>query len=149
MSDEPARRYEPIAVSAESTVVAEYVPDTQAEAAYQSEAALEQELIRLLQSQAYEYLPITSEAQLVANLRVQLEALNATSFSDAEWTQFFTERIAGANDGIVEKTIRIQEDHVQLLKRDDGTVKNITLIDKQNIHNNRLQVINQYEIGPG
>ncbi len=149
MSDVPARRYEPIAVSAESTVVAEYVPDTHAEAAYQSEAALEHELIRLLQSQAYGYLPLTSEAQLVANLRTQLEALNAMSFSDAEWTQFFTERIAGANDGIVEKTIRIQEDHVQLLQRDDGTVKNITLIDKQNIHNNRLQVINQYEIGEG
>ena len=59
------------------------------------------------------------------------------------------ERIAGANDGIVEKTVRIQEDHVQLLKRDDGSTKNITLLDKTNIHNNRLQVINQYEVGQG
>ena len=58
------------------------------------------------------------------------------------------QRIAG-NDGIVEKTVRIQEDHVQLLKRDDGSTKNVTLIDKTNIHNNRLQVINQYEIGQG
>ncbi len=59
------------------------------------------------------------------------------------------EKIAGANEGIVEKTVRIQEDHVQILKRDDGTTKNIMLIDKKNIHNNRLQVINQYEIGQG
>ena len=149
MSDASPRKYEPIAVSAESTVVAEYTPDAVGAGSYQSESALEQELIRLLQSQAYEYLPITSESQLVANLRTQLEALNSVTFSDSEWEQFFTERIAGANDGIVEKTVRIQEDHVQLLKRDDGSVKNILLIDKQNIHNNRLQVINQYEIGQG
>ncbi|WP_168915053.1 type I restriction endonuclease subunit R [Microcella flavibacter] len=149
MSDAPSRRFEPIAVSAESTVVAGYVPDAQAAAAYQSESALEHELIRLLQSQAYEYLPIASEAQLVANLRAQLEALNRITFSDAEWSDFFENKIAGKNDGIVEKTVRIQEDHVQLLKRDDGSTKNITLLDKQNIHNNRLQVVNQYEIGQG
>jgi type I restriction enzyme R subunit len=149
MSDTTLRKYHPIAVSTESTVVSEYVPDAKSEAAYQSEAALERELIRLLVSQAYEYLPITSEAQLVANLRTQLEALNHVTFTDGEWDRFFTEKIAGKNDGIVEKTIRIQEDHVQILKRDDGSTKNITLLDKQNIHNNRLQVINQYEIGRG
>ena len=149
MSDLSPRKYDPIAVSSESTVVAEYIPDVAGASSYQSEADLERELIRLLQSQAYEYLPITSETQLVANLRTQLEALNAIRFSDSEWEQFFSERIAGANDGIVEKTVRIQEDHVQLLKRDDGSIKNILLIDKQNIHNNRLQVINQYEIGQG
>ncbi|WP_057374650.1 type I restriction endonuclease subunit R, partial [Propionibacterium freudenreichii] len=149
MSDSPARAYDPIAVSAESTVVAEYVPDPARAEAYQSEAALEREVIRLLEGQAYDYLPITSEAELVANLRVQLEKVNKTTFSDAEWEQFFTTKIAGANDGIVEKTVRIQEEHVQILKRDDGTTKNISLIDKTNIHNNRLQVINQYEIGRG
>ncbi|WP_339619561.1 type I restriction endonuclease subunit R [uncultured Salinibacterium sp.] len=146
MSDLP-RKYDPIALSSESTVVAEYIPDASAASSYQSEADLERELVRLLQSQAYEYLPVTSETQLVANLRAQIEALNHITFSDIEWEQFFTERIAGTNDGIVEKTVRIQEDHVQLLKRDDGSTKNILLIDKQNIHNNRLQVINQYEIG--
>ncbi|PRB41849.1 DEAD/DEAH box helicase [Arthrobacter sp. MYb23] len=149
MSDLTPRTYDPIAVSSESTVVAEYIPDAAVAGSYQSEAELERELIRLLESQAYEYLPITSEAQLVANLRTQLEALNGVIFSDAEWGQFFSERIASANDGIVEKTVRVQEDHVQLLKRDDGSIKNILLIDKQNIHNNRLQVINQYEIGQG
>ncbi|WP_448712210.1 type I restriction endonuclease subunit R [Microbacterium profundi] len=149
MSDYPPRRYEPIAISDESTVVAEYVPDAHAAAAYQSESALEEELIRVLQSQAYEYLPIASEAHLVANLRGQLEALNHMTFSDLEWIDFFENKIAGKNDGIVEKTVRVQEDHVQLLKRDDGSTKNITLLDKQNIHNNRLQVVNQYEIGQG
>lgn len=149
MSDATPRKYDPIAVSSESTVVAEYIPDAAGAGSYQSEAELEREFIRLLQSQAYEYLPITSEAHLIANLRTQLEALNSITFSDTEWDQFFSERIAGANDGIVEKTVRIQEDHVQLLKRDDGSVKNILLVDKQNIHNNRLQVINQYEIGQG
>ncbi|AKE89613.1 type I restriction endonuclease subunit R [Rhodococcus aetherivorans] len=149
MSEATPRKYDPIAVSAESTVVAEYVPDTKAEAAYQSEAALERELVRLLESQAYEYLPITSEAQLVANLRAQLEVLNHITFSDAEWKDFFENKIAGKNDGIAEKTVRVQEDHVQLLKRDDGSTKNITLLDKHHIHNNRLQVINQYEIDRG
>ncbi|QOD45281.1 type I restriction endonuclease subunit R [Clavibacter zhangzhiyongii] len=134
-------------MSSESTVVALYSPDGFGAGAYQSEAELERELIRLLQSQAYEYLPISSEAQLVSNLRVQLEALNAIAFSDAEWGHFFNERIAGVNEGIADKTVRIQEDHVQLLKRDDGSIKNIMLIDKQNIHNNRLQLVNQYETG--
>jgi type I restriction enzyme R subunit len=147
VSDAGPTKYDPIAVSSESTVVAEYVPDGQAASSYQSEAALESELIRLLQSQAYEYLPVTSEAQLVSNLRTQLEELNQLTFSDAEWAKFFETKIAGQNDGIVDKTVRIQEDPVQLLARDDGTTKNITLIDKRNIHNNRLQVINQYEVG--
>jgi type I restriction enzyme R subunit len=144
MSEFPSR-YEAIALSNESTVVAEFIPEEVREASYQSEAALERDLIAQLQKQAYDYLPITSEADLIANLRAQLEALNRLSFSDAEWQRFFSTCIAGANDGIVEKTARIQEDHVQLLKRDDGSTKNIYLIDKRSIHNNRLQVINQYE----
>lgn len=149
MTESKVMRYETIAVSSESTVVAEFVPDAAAESAYQSEADLERELVKLLQGQAYDYLPITTETQLVANLRSQLEALNGITFSDSEWERFFSEKIAGANDGITEKTVRIQEDHVQVLKRDDGTTKNVQLVDKTNIHNNRLQVINQYEIGQG
>ena len=146
MTDGAPPRYEPIAVSSESTVVAEFVADAAQEAGYQSEADLERAFIDLLGEQAYEYLPLTSEVELIANLRAQLEALNGIEFSDAEWDRFFTERIAGAKDGPVEKTIRIQEDHVQLLRRDDGSNKNVALIDKANIHNNRFQVINQYEV---
>ena len=148
MSEERAAyRYEPIAVSEESTVVAEFVAvHTTRETGYQSEAALERALIEHLQAQAYAYLPITAEADLIANLRRQLERLNKIEFSDGEWERFFNGCIAGANEGIVEKTRRIQEDHIQILKRDDGTTKNIYLIDKQAIHNNTLQVINQYEV---
>ena len=141
-------RIEPIALSNESTVVAEFLPDGVRETSYQSEAELEKAFIKQLQLQAYEYLPLTSEADLVANLRLQLEILNKIAFSDAEWERFFGTCISSANDGIVEKTTRIQEDHVQVLKRDDGTVKNIYLIDKRHIHNNSLQVINQYETTP-
>ena len=144
-----ARKFDPIAISAESTVVAEYVPEPSDSASHQSEAALEAQFIALLESQAYERLTLASEADLVANLRTQLEALNKVTFSDAEWDRFFGERVAGKNDGIVEKTVRIQEDHVQLLTRDDGTTKNISLIDKKNIHNNRLQVLNQYTVDKG
>ena len=149
MSEGSAYRYDPIALSSESTVVAEFVADESSAAGYQSEAELEREFIRLLQSQAYEYLPITTEADLVTNLRVQLELLNGITFSDGEWDRFMGEQIASSNDTIEAKTIRVQEDHVQLLKRDDGTTKNVSLIDKENIHNNRLQVINQYEVGQG
>ena len=140
-------RYEPIALSNESTVVAEFQPNALGvrEAAYQSEAELENIFIQQLQMQAYEYLPITSEAEMVANLRRQLEKLNKVTLSDAEWERFFSTCIASANDGLLEKTARIQEDHVQVLKRDDGSTKNIYLVDKANIHNNALQVINQYE----
>lgn len=142
-------RFEPIALSSESTVVAEFQPDAAHETGYQSEAELEKAFIRQLQQQAYEYLAITSESQLIANLRTQLERLNKIRLSDAEWERFFTTCVAGANDGIIEKTARIQEDHVQVLKRDDGTTKNIYLIDKANIHNNSLQVLNQYEVAQG
>ena len=137
--------YNVVVSSNEATVVAEYQADYGRSDAYQSEAELERELIRLLQAQGYEYLLIHDEAALVANLRRQLEALNDYIFSDAEWHRFFAESIASSNEGIVEKTRKLQTDHVQNLKRDDGKTKNINLIDKKNIHNNRLQVINQYQ----
>lgn len=149
MIEAQARKYDTIAVSSESTVVAEFLSDSAKETAYQSEAQLEQEFIGLLEGQAYEHVQLTSEEHLVKNLRTQLETLNRFTFSDEEWDRFFTERIASTGEGIVEKTVRIQEDHVQLLTRDDGSTKNITLLDKQNIHNNRLQVINQYAVDRG
>ena len=141
--------YHIVSADHESTVAAEYTPVARQDDAYQSEADLEREFLRLLKEQGYEYLRVANEAELIANLRRQLEALNRYTFSDAEWGRFFRERVAGANDGIVEKTRRIQDDPVQILKRDDGTTKNITLIDKKNIHNNRLQVLNQYEEADG
>ena len=137
--------YNVIAQSEESTVLSEYIPQGKRVEGYQSEADLERELIKLLGELGYEYLPVHSEAELISNLRKKLEELNDYTFSESEWEQFFTGCIAGKNDGIVEKTRRIQEDYVQVLHRDNGATKNITLIDKKNIYNNRLQVINQYE----
>ncbi|MGP7960677.1 type I restriction endonuclease subunit R [Sanguibacter sp. A247] len=143
-----ASRFEPIALSSESTVVAEFEADLAETTRYQSEAELEAELVRLLREQAYEYLPIATEQDLVANLRTQLEALNRIEFTDGEWQRFFTTVIASANDSVREKTVRIQENHVEAFRREDGSTKNIALIDKVHIHNNRLQVVNQYEV-PG
>ncbi len=139
-------KYEPIAMSSESTVVAEFDAPARDTNAYQSEAQLEDAFIDLLRGQAYEYLPITSDAELLLNLRKQLEVLNSIQFTDLEWERFFRESVSGERDGILEKTRRIQEDHIRVLKRDNGEIKNIYLIDKQQIHNNRVQVINQYEV---
>ena len=136
-----------IAQTTENTVVTEYEPVKTRSGNYQSEAALEKEFIRMLTEQGYEYLTIHKEDDLINNLRGQLEKLNNYNFSQAEWDRFFKECIANQNEGIVEKTRKIQDDNIQVLKRDDGSTKNITLIDKKNIHNNFLQVINQYVIG--
>jgi type I restriction enzyme R subunit len=138
-------RYNIVASTDESTVVAEYTPNYVRSSKYQSEAELERVFISILESQGYEHLKISNEAELTANLRRQLELLNNYSFTEGEWKRFFAECLANTNEGIVEKTRKIQDDHIQILKRDDGTTKNIYLLDKKNIHNNRLQVINQYE----
>lgn len=137
-------KYNVVMEMIDSTVVAEYEPLKNRSDAYQSEAALENEFIKMLTEQGYEYLTIHDSSALVNNLRTQLELLNDYKFTENEWTRFFNTNIANNNDGIVEKTKKIQTDHIQVLKRDNGTSKNISLIDKKNIHNNRLQVINQY-----
>lgn len=137
-------QYNIIAESAEYTVVSEFEHAVSTSEAYQSEAELEKEFIRLLGEQGYEYLPIHTEADLVSNLRTSLEKLNDYRFTDNEWEHFFNECIANKNDDIVAKTARIQEDYIQVLKRDNGESRNIYLIDKKNIHNNFVQVINQY-----
>lgn len=138
-------QYNIIAENEEYTVVSEYETQYGAPDQYQSEAALEKDFIKTLMEQGYEYLPIHREKDLVENLRVQLERLNHYTFTDGEWDRFFNENIANKNDGIEAKTAKIQDAHIQLLKRDNGESKNIYLIDKKSIHNNYLQVINQYE----
>lgn len=131
----------------ESTVVAKYERDNAVqEDSYQSEAQLEQAFIRQLTSQAYERLFIHTEQDLIANLRRQLERLNHYAFSETEWKHFFNEVIANKNSHIADKSEIIQQDEIQLLTRDDGTTKNIRLVDKEDIHNNHLQVLNQYEV---
>ena len=129
----------------ESTVVTEYVKEDIPVYSYQSEADLEREFIKNLQNQGYEYLNIHNEEELIINLKNKLEKLNNIIFSEKEWERFFKEKIANKNESIIEKTRTIQEDYIKSFTRDNGTLINISLIDKKNIHNNFLQVINQYE----
>ena len=136
--------YNVVASSDDSTVVSEYTPEQSESSKYQSEAELEKEFISLLGRQGYSYLPIHSEKELIENLRTQIEKLNDFHFTDNEWDRFFNDVLANTNEGIVEKTRIIQQNNVQVLKRDDGSTKNITIINKRNIHKNYLQVINQY-----
>lgn len=137
-------KYGLVAENMESTIVAKYDSDKAKESKYQSEADLEKAFIKQLQAQAYEYLPIHTEQDLINNLRKQLEKLNNYQFEDKEWDTFFKKNIANAADTITDKTFTIQEDYVKLLQLKDGSTKNIYLLDKKNIHNNTLQVINQY-----
>lgn len=145
-------KYNLVAENPQSTVVSEYFKSADRVrdgSAYQSEADLERAFIKQLETQAYEYLPITSEETLVVNLRKQLEKLNNFEFTDVEWERFFVSEIANPNQSVVDKTITIQENHVKNLTHDDGSVKNIYLIKKDNIHDNSLQVINQYATEDG
>jgi len=142
-------KYNLVAENSQSTVVSEYTPNGIRVAHYQSETELELAFIKQLETQAYEYITITSEADLLLNLRQQLEKLNDFSFTDAEWERFFSGELANPNQSIEEKTATIQEDYIKNLMRDDGTVKNVYLIKKDNIHDNSLQVINQYATEEG
>ena len=143
-----------ISYNPESTLVAEFKRDDRRDRSYQSEAALEESFIRQLVEQGYEYLPIKDEAGLISNLRAQLEKLNGCRFSDSEWDLFFRTVLANRNDGIVEKTNTIQNDSVKVLSLIDGgkdgiSFRNIKLIDKDDIHRNSLQVMNQYVTDDG
>ena len=129
----------------ESTVVTEYVKEDTLVYTYQSEADLEREFIKNLQNQGYEYLIIHNEKEFIKNLKDKLEKLNNIIFSEKEWERFFKEKIANKNESIIEKTRTIQEDYIKSFTRDNATLVNISLIDKKNIHNNFLQVINQYK----
>ncbi|MCR5323877.1 MAG: type I restriction endonuclease subunit R [Lachnospiraceae bacterium] len=137
-------QYNVLLATDEATVVAEYTPEKQNRTDYQTEGELEASFIKQLQSQGYEYLDFHTPEDMIDNLRKCLEDLNDYKFTDAEWQKFFKNNIANKGDGIKEKTEKIQRDYVQNLTRDDGSTENIKLIDKSNIHKNRLQVIHQY-----
>lgn len=124
-----------VAETNENTVVTEYEPVKERSDTYQSEAELEKEFIRLLCEQGYEYLPIHTEADLIRNLRARLEELNHYHFPDSEWERFFSDVLANKNEGIVEKTRRIQEDYVQNLSRDDGMSMICSFGDRHSIMN--------------
>ncbi|EAJ0878562.1 type I restriction endonuclease subunit R [Campylobacter upsaliensis] len=134
-----------LAQSTASTIAVEFTPSKRQNSSYQSEAQLEKELIATLQAQGYEYAKITDEKSLESNLRTKLEELNSTTLSDTEWRRFFSQVLSRANASIVEKSVLIQEDYIQPLERDNGSIINFKLIDKADIHKNSLQVINQYQ----
>lgn len=118
------------------------------ETTYQSEAELERQMIENLVSQGYERLIVKSNDELYTNLKIQIGKLNNISFSDEEWNRFLIEYLDTPNDGMIEKTRKVQENHIHDFIFDDGHLKNIKIIDKKNIHNNFLQVANQI-VGEG
>ena len=120
-------------------------PDRRVEE-YQTESQLEENMINNLVSQGYERLDVRSMDDLYANLRVQIEKLNDVRFSDSEWKRFLLEYLDAPNDGIIEKTRKIQENYIYDFIFDNGRLRNIKIIDKKNIHNNHLQVVNQVTV---
>lgn len=139
-------QYKVIIQQTESTVVSEYKSEIKKPEAYQSERDLELALLSQLKNQGYEFLKVHEAKGLLSNLKIQLEALNHMTFTFKEWDAFLSAYIQNPNEGIVEKTKKIQEDYIYTLKREDGSSKNIYLMDKKSIHNNKLQVIHQYEV---
>lgn len=128
-------------------ILAKYEKESSAhDKAYQSEADLERELIENLISQGYERFKASSNEDLYRNLRDKIEKLNKVLFTDDEWRRFLTEYLDAPNDGIVEKTRKIQENYIYDFKFDNGDLKNIKIIDKKNIHNNYMQVMNQFSV---
>jgi type I restriction enzyme R subunit len=136
----------PIAESNTFIVLDKYTKALQGNEAYQSEQALEQELIADLRNQGYEYLPgLNTPEALIANVRTQLEALNNVRFSDGEWLRFVETYLDKPSDDITSKTRKIHDDYIYDFVFDDGHIQNIYLLDKTNIARNKCQVIKQFE----
>ena len=133
----------------EATVCAEAPKTVTDSSAYQTEAELEESLIAQLVSQGYQRLRINDQAGLISNLRDQIEKLNNLTFTDEDWNTFFTSKVANSSDGIVDKARIIQKSPVIDFTMGDGTLVNIKLLDRDHIHKNRLQVLNQYEANEG
>lgn len=140
----PAHTITPILLTEEHTVASEIPVTADQEHTYQTEAQLEAEFIATLQGQAYDYLPLRTAEDLKNNLRTQLEKLNNYQLTDTEWERFYTTVVANPTASHTDKTQIIQREPIQPCVLDDGTIKNLKLIDRRDIHNNTLQVINQY-----
>jgi len=115
-------------------------------AGFQSESALEREFIQDLINQGYENPSGLNTLQaMLANVRVQLQALNNMVFTDAEWARFVEEYLDRPSEGIVDKTRKLHDNYIYDFVFDDGHIQNIYLVDKNNITRNKLQVISQFE----
>ncbi|OUD35696.1 type I restriction endonuclease subunit R [Flavobacterium sp. FPG59] len=122
-----------------------YSEVNEAPTVYQTEAALEKEFIQDLINQGYENPSLTTIEAMLANVRVQLQALNNMEFSDSEWARFVEEYLDKPSDNLVEKTRKIHENYIYDFVFDDGHIQNIYLVDKKNIARNKVQVIKQFE----
>ena len=135
---------ETVAETNEGILLAEYEYKHRRDRENQSEADLEKQLINdLVNDLNYDHLSIHTQEELLLNAKTQLEKLNKVIFTGEEWRRFVVEYLDCPNEGLVEKTRKIQENHIYDFIFDDGRIKNIKIIDKENIHNNRLQVVNQ------
>ena len=138
--------YKTIAESNNFIVLDKYTKEWQVNESYQSEYDLEREFIQDLQNQGYEYaLDLNTPEKLLANVRVALQALNNTQFSDGEWLRFVETWLDKPSDSIIDKTRKIHDDYIHDFVFDDGRIKNIYLLDKKNIARNKVQVIKQFE----
>ena len=138
--------YNSIAESKSFIVLDKYTQEWKVAEGYQSESDLERELIQDLANQGYEFLPgLNNPEALLANVRVQLQALNSVQFSDGEWRRFVETFLDKPSDSIVEKTRKIHDDYIHDFVFDDGRIQNIYLLDKKNIARNKVQVIKQFE----
>ena len=147
MSEETFKyKTSPIAEMQGGIVLARFEKPERRVEEYQTESQLEENMINNLVSQGYERLDVRSMDDLYVNLRIQIEKLNDVKFSDSEWKRFLLEYLDAPNDGIIEKTRKIQENHIYDFIFDDGRLRNIKIIDKKNIHNNHLQVVNQVTV---
>ena len=138
--------YKTIAESKNFIVLDKYTAEWKAAEGYQTEEALERELIQDLVNQGYEFVPgLNAPEKLLANVRVQLQALNNVQFTDAEWQRFVSNWLDKPSEGIVDKTRKVHDDYVHDFVFDDGHIQNIYLFDKKHIARNKLQVIKQFE----
>ena len=138
--------YKTIAESRNFIVLDKYTAEWKAAEGYQTEEALECELIQDLVNQGYEFVPgLNAPEKLLANVRVQLQALNNVQFTDAEWQRFVSNWLDKPSEGIVDKTRKVHDDYVHDFVFDDGHIQNIYLFDKKHIARNKLQVIKQFE----
>ena len=138
------QNYNIIAEQEHTTVMAHYEALPREDRGYQSEAELENAFIKQLVEQGYERVNITDEKALILNLRKQMDRLNGLTLSDKEWKQLFEGCIASPQMTIEDKTERIQRTEIVNITLDNGASQNIKLIDKKNVHNNHVQVLNQY-----
>lgn len=135
-----------IAESNNFIVLDKYVTEWEASDRYQSEAELERELIQDLRNQGYEFVPdLTSQSAMLANVRVQLQALNQVVFSEGEWRRFTEGYLDNPSDTLIDKTRKIHDNYICDFTFDDGRLENIYLIDKKNLLRNKVQVIQQFE----